>query len=73
MPNNTRWKKSEEKILKKHWPWITSKDLQAALPLRTPKAIMCRASQKGLRKNPEAVPEIYRANRLKRDDRPSAA
>jgi hypothetical protein len=73
MPNNTRWTKEEEGILKRHYPWIPSTELTRALPLRSIRSIQSRDHQKGLYKDQDAKGSIMRANRAQRLDRPGAA
>lgn len=53
MPNNTRWKKDEEAILKRFYPHLPSNQIAEVLPLRSPRAIQSRANQRGITKTPE--------------------
>lgn len=62
MVGNKHWSDDEKKILRDHFPYISSPELAKALGGRTTRAVDGQAMRNGLRKVPERIAEMAREN-----------
>jgi hypothetical protein len=62
MVGNRHWDDQEKRILRKHFPYISSPKLSEALKERSSRSVEGQARRMGLHKVPERIAEMAREN-----------